>query len=87
MISSSAVARCKASPGLMDPGPGTCKGQPQPSGLCICASRSQRDCFCPPLPSPRPVPAAEKRAKSFLQQQQADYKSGGQGGMWKRKKK
>ncbi|KAL4451742.1 hypothetical protein ABPG75_007404 [Micractinium tetrahymenae] len=31
--------------------------------------------------------ASEKRAKSFLQQQQADFKSGGQGGMWKRKKK
>lgn len=31
--------------------------------------------------------ASEKRAKSFLQQQEADFKSGGQGGMWKRKRK
>ena len=27
---------------------------------------------------------AEKRAKSFLQQVEADFKSGGQGGMWKK---
>lgn len=31
--------------------------------------------------------AAEKRAKSFLQQQEADFKSGGQGGQWKGGKK
>ncbi len=31
--------------------------------------------------------ASEQRAKSFLQQQQADARSGGQGGMWKKKKK
>ena len=31
--------------------------------------------------------ASERRAKAFLQEQQADARSGGQGGMWKRKKK
>ncbi|PRW57304.1 Nucleolar 14 [Chlorella sorokiniana] len=31
--------------------------------------------------------ASEKRAKAFLQQQAADMRSGGQGGMWKKKKK
>jgi hypothetical protein len=31
--------------------------------------------------------ASETRAKTFLQQQEADFKSGGQGGMWKKKRK
>jgi nucleolar protein 14 len=31
--------------------------------------------------------ASERRAKSFLQAQESDFKSGGQGGMWKKKKK
>ena len=36
--------------------------------------------MCVPLP-------AEKRAKSFLQQVEADFKSGGQGGHWKKGRK
>lgn len=37
-------------------------------------------------PAARLMPVAERRAKSFLQQVESDFKSGGQGGMWKGKK-
>lgn len=39
------------------------------------------------LPRRPPSCPTEKRAKAFLQQQAADMRSGGQGGMWKKKQK